>query len=74
MKNEKIYKEQSMLTITVNGMHCQNCSNSVKEAMVKAGAANVVVDLDKKCVTWDGNVTKEQAKDIIDGQGFDAVL
>lgn len=63
-----------MLTISVNGMHCQNCSNSVKEAMTKAGATNVVVDLDKKCVTWDGNVTREQAKDIIEGQGFDAVL
>lgn len=63
-----------MLTITVNGMHCQNCSNSVKEAMTKAGATNVTVDLAKKCVTWDGGVTKEQAKDIIDGQGFDAVL
>ncbi len=63
-----------MLTITVNGMHCQNCSNSVKEAMTKAGAVNVVVDLAKKCVTWDGSVTREQAKEIIDGQGFDAVL
>lgn len=63
-----------MLTITVNGMHCQNCSNSVKEAMIKAGAVDVTVDLAKKCVTWEGNISKEQAKDIIDGQGFDAVL
>ena len=37
-----------MSTITVNGMHCQNCSNSVKEAMAKAGANNIVVDLEKK--------------------------
>ena len=36
-----------MSTITVNGMHCQNCSNSVKEAMAKAGANNIVVDLEK---------------------------
>lgn len=63
-----------MLTITVQGMHCQNCSRSVKEAMEKAGAVNVTVDLDKKCVTWDGEMSREQAKDIIDGQGFDAVL
>lgn len=28
-------------------MHCQNCSNSVKEAMAKAGANNIVVDLEK---------------------------
>lgn len=63
-----------MQTITVNGMHCQNCSNSVKEALTKHGAANVHVDLEKKCVSWEGSVTKEQAKDIIDGQGFDAVL
>ncbi len=63
-----------MSTITVNGMHCQNCSNSVKEAMVKAGANNIVVDLEKKCVSWEGGLTKEQAKEIIDNQGFDAVL
>ncbi|HBV41519.1 heavy-metal-associated domain-containing protein [Taurinivorans muris] len=63
-----------MSTITVNGMHCQNCSNSVKEAMAKAGANNIVVDLEKKCVSWEGCLTKEQAKEIIDNQGFDAVL
>jgi|MGYP000496905148 Heavy-metal-associated domain. len=55
-------------------MHCQNCSNSVKEAMAKAGANNIVVDLEKKCVSWEGCLTKEQAKEIIDNQGFDAVL
>ena len=63
-----------MQTIAVNGMHCQNCSNSVKEALTKQGASNVRVDLEKKCVSWEGNMSKEQAKDIIDGQGFDAVL
>lgn len=63
-----------MLTITVQGMHCQNCSRSVKEAMEKAGAINVEVSLEKKCVTWEGAVSREQAKDIIEGQGFDAVL
>lgn len=63
-----------MLTITVNGMHCQNCSKSVKEAMEKQGAANVTVDLGKKLVSWEGGVTREQAKEIIDDQGFDAVL
>lgn len=63
-----------MQTITVNGMHCQNCSKSVKEALTKQGAVNVQVDLEKKCASWEGNLTREQAKDIIDGQGFDAVL
>ncbi len=63
-----------MLTITVEGMRCQNCSKSVKEAMEKAGATNVTIDLAKKCVSWEGDVTKEQAKDIIDEQGFDAIL
>ena len=43
----KLKKEALMSTITVNGMHCQNCSNSVKEAMAKAGANNIVVDLEK---------------------------
>lgn len=55
-------------------MHCQNCSKSVKEAMEKQGAANVAVDLEKKCVSWEGGVTREQAKEIIENQGFDAVL
>lgn len=63
-----------MLTITVQGMHCQNCSRSVKEAMEKAGAQNVAVDLNKKCVSWEGGVSREQAKDIIESQGFDAIL
>lgn len=63
-----------MQTITVNGMHCQNCSNSVKEALTKHGAVNVQVDLEKKCASWEGSLTREQAKDIIEGQGFDAVL
>lgn len=55
-------------------MHCQNCSKSVKKAMEKQGAANVTVDLGKKLVSWEGGVTREQAKEIIDDQGFDAVL
>lgn len=63
-----------MLTITVQGMHCQNCSRFVKEALEKAGARNVSVDLDKKCASWEGEVSREQAKEIIENQGFDAVL
>ena len=49
-------------------------NNRKWHALPKAGANNIVVDLEKKCVSWEGCLTKEQAKEIIDNQGFDAVL
>lgn len=37
--------------IKVDGMQCQHCANTLKEALITVGASKVKVDLNKKEVT-----------------------
>ncbi len=59
-----------MSSIKVEGMRCGHCSSAVKGAMEEAGAQNVQIDLESGLVSWEGDCSLEQAKNIIDGQGF----
>lgn len=49
-----------MTTITVNGMSCQHCVASVQQALEEIpGISHVTVDLEKKLVSYDGDVEIE---------------
>jgi len=63
--------------IRVEGMTCMHCKMSVKRALKKLnGVSNAVVSLEDKNVTVtynEGEVTFDQMKEAIEGQGYDVV-
>ncbi len=59
-----------MEKINIAGMSCGHCTGAVKNALENAGANNVTVNLEQKYAEWEGSLTKEEAKKIIDDQGF----
>ncbi|PID41362.1 MAG: mercury transporter [Proteobacteria bacterium] len=60
--------------IKINGMSCQHCAASVKEAMEKVpGIANVVVDLEKKQASFDGEPELSAIREAITRIGFETV-
>ena len=67
-----------MPTITVNGMHCENCKKAVTEAIGKVpGTSEVLVNLQKGQATWqDIDPTKpaslETIKQAVETIGFEA--
>lgn len=63
-----------MLQVKINGMSCNHCITNVKNNLEENGGKNVVVDLEKKLATWEGDLTFEQAKEIIEDLGFDVVV
>lgn len=64
-----------MSSIKVEGMRCNHCSQAISKAMEATGKAhNIQIDLEAKNVSWEGEMSLEEAKDIIDNQGFDAIL
>lgn len=64
-----------MSSIKVEGMSCSHCTNAIKEAMQKEkNVGEVVVDLEKKLVSWSGGLEISAVKKIVEDQGFVAVL
>ncbi len=64
-----------MTTITVNGMSCQHCVASVQQALEEIpGISHVTVDLDKKLVSYDGDVGIEVVAKALSNIGFEAVV
>ncbi|ARI76655.1 copper chaperone CopZ [Halobacillus mangrovi] len=65
------------LTLEVNGMTCEHCEKSVKNALTELeGVHGVEVDLDsgKVDVTYDeAYVSKPLMKDAIESQGYEPV-
>ncbi|GIN39555.1 MULTISPECIES: copper chaperone CopZ [Heyndrickxia] len=63
------------ITLTVNGMSCGHCVNSIEGSVGKLnGVKNVSVDLDngKVQVQFDSNVVSlNEIKETIDDQGYD---
>ncbi|MCM3238225.1 copper chaperone CopZ [Heyndrickxia oleronia] len=63
------------ITLTVNGMSCGHCVNSIEGSVGKLnGVKNVSVDLDngKVQVKFDSNVVSlNEIKETIDDQGYD---
>ncbi len=63
-----------MAVITVKGMKCQHCAGSTKKALEDIdGIFNVVVDLEKKQVSFDGSADMEKIKIAVSGAGFEVV-
>jgi copper ion binding protein len=63
----------STLTLTVPGMTCGHCEASVKrEVGTLAGVSSVLVDLDTKLVTVEGDeLDRDAVVAAIDEAGFD---
>ncbi len=63
--------------LTVEGMSCNHCVNSIKKAVGSLqGVDNVDVDLESKKVTVEYDSSKlnvEAIKDAIEDQGYDVV-
>lgn len=59
-----------MPSIKVEGMRCGHCSKSVTEALVKANAGKVDVNLESGMVSWDGALESAEVKKIIEMLGF----
>jgi copper chaperone len=67
----------TVTTLKVEGMSCNHCVNSIKNAVgALKGVVGVEVDLDKKQVTVNysaGSVTVENIKETIEDQGYEVV-
>jgi copper chaperone len=61
--------------ILVEGISCVHCVNHVTEALLKIGAKEVVVNLNKKLATAEigDNITDEVIKAAIEEEGYDVV-
>ncbi len=59
-----------MIELKVKGMSCAHCQASVKKELEANKATNVNVDLEKALVTFEGELTKEKAKELIQDLGF----
>lgn len=68
---------KNVLSLTVEGMSCNHCVNSIKKAVgILDGVDNVNIDLKAKTVTIEydsGKVDVKAIKDTIQDQGYDVV-
>lgn len=63
-----------MTTVKINGMRCQHCVGSTKQALEAIpGVSNVSIDLDKGEATFEGDVSLETIKTAIAQIGFEVV-
>ena len=63
-----------MNMMTVQGMMCNHCRQSVQEAVARiSGVGNVEVSLEEKCVRWDGDAAlRSQIAAAVKAIGFQA--
>lgn len=60
-------------TLTVEGMSCSGCEQSVETAVSKvAGVRNVTADADAGTVTVDGDADEETLREAVSEAGFEA--
>jgi copper chaperone len=63
-----------MTTIKINGMRCQHCVNSTRQALEAiSGVSNVSIDLDKGEASFEGDVATDTIKAAIAKIGFEVV-
>lgn len=46
-----LFRKDIKKVIKVDGMHCEHCANTIKDALIVIGASKVKVNLKKKEVT-----------------------
>ncbi|SDC69163.1 heavy-metal-associated domain-containing protein [Natrinema hispanicum] len=60
-------------TITVDGMSCEHCEQSVEEALASVqGVQSVEVDLDAAQATIEGDAATQDLVSAVDEAGYDA--
>ncbi len=59
-----------MREIKVAGMSCGHCEASVKKALEENNASDVVVDLAKGIVQFEGTLEKEKISELLEDLGF----
>lgn len=63
-----------MTTVKINGMRCQHCVNSTRQALEGiAGISNVSINLDKGEASFEGDVSLDRVKAAIALIGFEVV-
>lgn len=63
-----------MNTVKIDGMSCQHCVASVRDALEKvAGISEVSVDLAKSEATYSGEIDPEMIKQAVSSIGFEVV-
>lgn len=63
-----------MTTVKVNGMRCQHCVKSTREALEAIpGVSDVSIDLEKGEASFEGDVSLDKVKDAIAKIGFEVV-
>ena len=76
MKKKKLHKPAGSFTLTVEGMHCENCRRTVTEAVnsMEGYAAKVDI-LTKECrVSYENEPDIEEVIRSIRRAGFDAFV
>lgn len=60
--------------VSIEGMSCGHCVKHVKEALEElAGVSEVRVDLESKTAAFEGDVSDEVVKEVIEEAGYDVV-
>ncbi len=63
-----------MPTVRINGMKCQHCVGSTKQALeALEGVSNVNIDLDRGEATFDGEVDMKTVREAVAAIGFEVV-
>lgn len=64
-----------MVTFSVPRMKCGGCADSVTSVLRKLdGKATIEIDLDKKEVEFDGDVSKDDALNALSAAGYPATI
>lgn len=66
----KLSDNQSLTTISIQGMTCGHCTNSVKQTIESVGGKKVEVNLDQSNAYFDGDVNIIELKEKIESLGY----
>ena len=62
--------------LKIEGMHCENCANRIKNVLEKVDGVNEVeVSLEDKCATvrYENDINTDQLKDKVENLDFEVV-
>ena len=60
-------------TITVEGMTCEHCEQTVEEALEEVeGVTSATADRDSESATVEGSAERDELVTVVEGAGYDA--
>ena len=62
-----------MLQVKIKGMSCEHCVANIKKNLMDAGAENVELSLTDAYANFEGPLSIEEAKTIIEDLGFEVL-